>query len=275
MAVSSQLVEAAKEQQVPLALALGLVGLTYTLLHGRKKAQLARDGSDYKGTLSDFLNIMRNSDFEQHKAKDTKASVRVYVCVYVCFPGGSMLAPCVFLRILIQPTNHQSTDPHDTWQVDQYADLFSGARQEVGKISSDESIEGRREKYDLMVESFYDLVTDFYEYGWGQSFHFGPRWKGEGFVESVKRAEYHLCSRLGMKPGMRALDVGCGVGGPMRNMAIFSGARIDGVTINQYQVRAYGWFGLAWGHGHSRGPKSWVSPVVHASIGLFPPPLPR
>lgn len=80
-------------------------------------------------------------------------------------------------------------------------------------------------------------VTDFYEYGWGQSFHFGPRWKGEGFVESIKRAEYHLCSRLGMKPGMRALDVGCGVGGPMRNMAIFSGAQIDGITINEYQAR--------------------------------------
>lgn len=81
-------------------------------------------------------------------------------------------------------------------------------------------------------------VTDFYEYGWGQSFHFGPRWQGEAFVESIKRAEYHLCSRLGMKPGMRALDVGCGVGGPMRNMAIFSGAQIDGITINEYQVGA-------------------------------------
>jgi sterol 24-C-methyltransferase len=56
-------------------------------------------------------------------------------------------------------------------------------------------------------------------------------------MESIKRAEYHLCSRLGLKPGMRALDVGCGVGGPMRNMAIFSGAKIDGITINQYQVR--------------------------------------
>eukprot|EP00952_Eustigmatos_sp_NYUAD-ZCMA_P013751 54271-Eustigmatos_ZCMA.PRE.1 len=57
-------------------------------------------------------------------------------------------------------------------------------------------------------------------------------------MESIKRTEYHLCSRLGMKPGMRALDVGCGVGGPMRNMAIFSGSHIDGISINQYQVRS-------------------------------------
>ena len=121
--------------------------------------------------------------------------------------------------------------------VDQYANLFKGARNDVGKISTDESIQERKDKYQTMITNFYDLVTDFYEYGWGQSFHFGPRWKGEGFMESIKRAEYHLCSRLGMKPGMRALDVGCGVGGPMRNMAIFSGAQIDGITINQYQVR--------------------------------------
>ena len=40
----------------------------------------------------------------------------------------------------------------------------------------------------------------------------------------------------GMKPGMKVLDVGCGVGGPMRNMAQFSGSNIDGITLNQYQV---------------------------------------
>jgi sterol 24-C-methyltransferase len=87
-----------------------------------------------------------------------------------------------------------------------------------------------------MVNHFYNLVTDFYEWGWGQSFHFAPRFHNETFVESIKRAEYHLCSRLGLKPGMKVLDAGCGVGGPMRNIAVFSGASIEGITINQYQV---------------------------------------
>ena len=155
--------------------------------------------------------------------------------------------------------------------VDQYATLFTGARTNIGSISSASSIESRQQNYKTLVENFYDLATDFYEYGWGQvrtreggkegvreedvyrlltvtflslflplswqSFHFAPRWKGEAFMESIKRAEYHLSSRLGLKPGMRVLDIGCGVGGPMRNIAIFSGAKIDGVSINDYQVR--------------------------------------
>lgn len=41
---------------------------------------------------------------------------------------------------------------------------------------------------------------------------------------------------MGLKPGMRVLDVGCGVGGPAREIARFSGAHVTGVNNNQYQV---------------------------------------
>jgi len=120
--------------------------------------------------------------------------------------------------------------------VDEYAALFDGARKDIGHITSEESIKAREQEYRTMVTNFYDLVTDFYEYGWGQSFHFGPRFKNETFMESIKRAEYHLANYLGLRPGMLCLDVGCGVGGPMRNIARFSGAKIEGITINNYQV---------------------------------------
>lgn len=121
--------------------------------------------------------------------------------------------------------------------IEDYENMFSGARKSTGAITSEESIEIRKQKYNTMVNHFYNLVTDFYEWGWGQSFHFAPRFHNETFMESIKRAEYYLCSRLGMKEGMKALDVGCGVGGPMRNMAVFSGASIEGITINEYQVK--------------------------------------
>lgn len=35
---------------------------------------------------------------------------------------------------------------------------------------------------------------------------------------------------------MTCIDCGCGVGGPMRTIASVSGAKILGVTINDYQV---------------------------------------
>lgn len=41
-----------------------------------------------------------------------------------------------------------------------------------------------------------DLATLFYEWGWGQCFHFAHRYADETFVQSIKRHEYFLASRL-------------------------------------------------------------------------------
>lgn len=87
------------------------------------------------------------------------------------------------------------------------------------------------------VNNYYDLVTDFYEYGWGRCFHFAPRYQGESRRESLLRHEYRLAANLGLRPGMRVLDVGCGVGGPMQNIARFAGVDITGINSNAYQIR--------------------------------------
>jgi len=91
-----------------------------------------------------------------------------------------------------------------------------------------------------LTDIFYDLVTDFYEWGWGQSFHFATRFKGETFNESIARHEYYLCSKLGIKKTDKVLDCGCGVGGPARAVARFTGADVTGITINDYQVKRAG-----------------------------------
>lgn len=41
---------------------------------------------------------------------------------------------------------------------------------------------------------------------------------------------------MGIRDGMRVLDVGCGVGGPAREIAKFSGAHITGLNNNDYQI---------------------------------------
>ena len=98
------------------------------------------------------------------------------------------------------------------------------------------SQERGKEEYAAMINAFYDLVTDFYEYGWGRSFHFAPAMKGASFEEAIAGHQYFLGEGIDLKPGMRVLDVGCGVGGPQRSLAGKFGASIVGLNISAYQL---------------------------------------
>lgn len=121
------------------------------------------------------------------------------------------------------------------------------------------SVAERNSNYTNLVNSYYDLATLFYEWGWGASFHFSNRHAYESFDEGTRRHEFYLASKLnlsgalsagnqaaadgiakeGSTPSMasvKVLDVGCGIGGPMRNICRFTGADVTGLTLNQYQV---------------------------------------
>jgi len=98
------------------------------------------------------------------------------------------------------------------------------------------NVEKRQENYMTMVNSFYNMVTDLYEFGWGQSFHFAPRHKSETFETSIAKHEHYLAHKLQLKEGQKCVDLGCGVGGPGRCIARFSGASVVGVNNNEYQL---------------------------------------
>jgi len=87
------------------------------------------------------------------------------------------------------------------------------------------------------TNEYYDLATDFYEYGWGTSFHFAARFEGETLAASIQRHEHFLALKLGIGFDSKVGDLGMGVGGPLRSVVKFSGAHVTGVTINDYQVR--------------------------------------
>ena len=99
-----------------------------------------------------------------------------------------------------------------------------------------DSQERGKEAYAATVEAYFDLATDFYEFGWGRSFHFAPAKDGESFEESMVAYEHFLGEAMGLKPGMRVLDLGCGVGGPQRALAKRFGASIVGLNISEYQL---------------------------------------
>ena len=85
--------------------------------------------------------------------------------------------------------------------------------------------------------SYYNLATDLYEYGWGQSFHFCRYSIGESFYQAIARHEHYLAMKVGIKAGMKVLDVGCGIGGPAREIAKFTDAHITGLNNNDYQIQ--------------------------------------
>ncbi len=129
-------------------------------------------------------------------------------------------------------------------------DLFKGSsqaakdRSRIGKYDKAYDVEGNLSHNDQEYTNlYYDLATDFYEYGWGQSFHFGTRYEGESFQQHIERHEHFLASKLGIAEGMKVLDMGMGVGGPLRNIVRFTNADVTGVTINHHQVhtRARAW----------------------------------
>lgn len=84
--------------------------------------------------------------------------------------------------------------------------------------------------------SYYNLATDLYENGWGQSFHFCRFAYGEPFYQAIARHEHYLAHQIGIKDGMKVLDVGCGVGGPAREIVKFTGCHVTGLNNNDYQI---------------------------------------
>ena len=112
-------------------------------------------------------------------------------------------------------------------RIDKYNDLMDDDKT---------GVDGRNKEYSTVVDAYYDLATDFYEWGWGSSFHFATRYGFENFRQSILRHEYYLAGKLGVAPGQHILDCGCGIGGPARNIHRFTGAQVTAVTLNQHQV---------------------------------------
>ena len=88
-----------------------------------------------------------------------------------------------------------------------------------------------------LVSRFYDVATKFYEFGWGDTFHFSPRRPGESLADSQRRHDEQIAALLGLKPGMQVADIGCGIGGPLVTIGKATGARITGINFNAQQIR--------------------------------------
>lgn len=88
------------------------------------------------------------------------------------------------------------------------------------------------------VSHHYDLSNDFYRIVLGQSLTYScARFTRPGeTLEEAQAAKYELvCRKLGLEPGKRLLDVGCGWGGMLLHAAEHHGVEGVGVTLSEPQ----------------------------------------
>ncbi len=86
------------------------------------------------------------------------------------------------------------------------------------------------------VKEYYDLCSGFMVWGWNESLHFAPLTPDESLEESIVRHQRLMISKLELQQGMTVVDVGCGIGGPMRRVVREGGVRVVGININEIQL---------------------------------------
>ncbi|MET7288551.1 cyclopropane-fatty-acyl-phospholipid synthase family protein [Streptomyces sp. NPDC005573] len=88
------------------------------------------------------------------------------------------------------------------------------------------------------ISHHYDVGNDFYEIVLGPSMVYScAYWQDGGTLEEAQRDKLELvCAKLGLKPGQRLLDVGCGWGSMAVHAAREHGASVVGVTLSQEQA---------------------------------------
>ncbi|MGC4092793.1 MAG: methyltransferase domain-containing protein [Polyangiaceae bacterium] len=91
-------------------------------------------------------------------------------------------------------------------------------------------------EHDQKVREFYDSALYCYESIMGDRWHHGDpdaEARGMSVLDACQVIEEKVVALSGLKAGGRALDFGCGIGGPTMHMAKVSGAKFVGVTNNQ------------------------------------------
>ena len=110
-------------------------------------------------------------------------------------------------------------------------------RQGLGRLVASADVSDEPVRSQPIVAQLYGQISGVLEHIWGQSFHFAARFADETHGESLRRDEHNLALRMELRPGMHVLDVGCGIGGPMRNISRFADVSVTGITISEPQVK--------------------------------------
>jgi len=104
---------------------------------------------------------------------------------------------------ILRPLHGKSTNAVES-TADGYLRYFDRGQQpsqDDGDDSDAEGVDRRRQNALTVTNSYYDMATDFYEYGWGDAFHFAVLKPEESREHSFAKHEYFLGMKLGLKAG--------------------------------------------------------------------------
>ncbi|KAK4180900.1 S-adenosyl-L-methionine-dependent methyltransferase, partial [Triangularia setosa] len=138
----------------------------------------------------------------------------------------SHLPPNYNPALLHRYLSHFNRDPFKSNVIDHDA---------VGYATVEERA-ARAKKYNEVASEYYDLVSPLYEQGWGQRFHYTPIFPGKSIAESMTAYEHEFARIARLKPGMKVLDLGCGIGGPARTITKEVGCNITGITNSAWHA---------------------------------------
>lgn len=89
-----------------------------------------------------------------------------------------------------------------------------------------------------VTKAYYAVMSSLIEASYGTSMHFcPPEHHGQDRMMATRRMHERVTQLLQHAPGKRALDIGCGVGSMLRDVARFSGGQVIGMTLGDNEVR--------------------------------------
>jgi sterol 24-C-methyltransferase len=95
----------------------------------------------------------------------------------------------------------------------------------------------RRNDHAEATAWYYSLMAPLIETVYGTSWHFcPPDHPRQSREEAIASLHQRIARMIQLHAGRVAIDVGCGVGGAMRDMAVYSGACVTGVSVGREEI---------------------------------------
>ena len=116
------------------------------------------------------------------------------------------------------------------------SDLRSRVARLNGRLDQTSASGGGGLDHAETAREYYDICSHLMIYGWGESLHFAPLSAAESLEDSKLRHQRLMIEKLDLHPGMAVIDVGCGIGGPMRTVVREAGVTVTGINSSRVQL---------------------------------------